>query len=174
MKQDSKLSGVLHILLHMAEVDSPVTSEKMAKMMHTNPVVIRTILAGLRKRGFVRSEKGHGGGWQLSCDLSTVTLRDVYAALGSPTMFALGNRTESPGCLVEQAVNTVMNQTFRDAEALLLARFSEVTLAELSQHVHRGLQARDACRGHDETCTGYAKHGDTVNEALQLTTTRDA
>lgn len=80
----------------------------------------------------------------------TVTLRDIYDALGTPALFALGNRTESPGCLVEQAVNTVMNQTFRDAEALLLARFSEVTLAELSQHVRHRLPAHDAGRGHCE------------------------
>jgi DNA-binding IscR family transcriptional regulator len=151
MKQDSKLSGVLHILLHMAEANGPVTSDTMAKVMHTNPVVIRRILAGLRKQGFVKAEKGHGGGWQLSCDLNTVTLRDIYDGLGSPTMLAIGNRTESPNCLVEQAVNTVMNQAFRNAEALLLARFSEVTLAALRDHVHLRRQDRTFCRGHDET-----------------------
>lgn len=149
MIRDSKLSGVLHVLLHMAEADGPVTSETLAKMMQTNPVVIRRILAGPREQGYVNSEKGHGGGWQLSCDLNTVTLHDIYVALGSPAILAIGNRTESPGCLVEEAVNTVMNQAFRDAEALLLARFSEVTLAELSRYLHQGLQKRDFCRGHD-------------------------
>jgi DNA-binding IscR family transcriptional regulator len=149
MIRDSKLSGVLHVLLHMAEADGPVTSETLAKMMQTNPVVIRRILAGPREQGYVNSEKGHGGGWQLSCDLNTVTLHDIYVALGSPAILAIGNRTESPGCLVEEAVNTVMNQAFRDAEALLLARFSEVTLAELSRYLHQRLQKRDFCRGHD-------------------------
>ncbi|MDB5074641.1 MAG: transcriptional regulator [Chloroflexi bacterium] len=149
MIRDSKLSGVLHVLLHMAEADGPVTSETLAKMMQTNPVVIRRILAGLREQGYVNSEKGHGGGWQLSCDLNTVTLHDIYVALGSPAILAIGNRTESPGCLVEEAVNTVMNQAFRDAEALLLARFSEVTLAELSRYLHQRLQNADFCRGHD-------------------------
>lgn len=149
MKRDSRLSGVLHILLHMAEIDGPVTSETLAKMMQTNPVVIRRILAGLRKQGFVTSEKGHGGGWRLSCDLNTVTLHTIYIALGAPSILAIGNRSESPGCLVEQAVNKLMNPAFRDAEALLLARFSEVTLAELSQHLHQQLQDRDFCREHD-------------------------
>jgi DNA-binding IscR family transcriptional regulator len=173
MKRDSKLSGVLHILLHMAEVDDPVTSDTLAKAMHTNPVVIRRILAGLRKRGFVQSEKGHGGGWRLSCDLNTVTLRDIYVALGSPTMLAIGNRTESPNCLVEQAVNTVMNQAFRDAEALLLARFSEVTLAELSQQLHLHRQERMFCRGHDEAHRGRVRHGTTEQEPVQLTPKSD-
>lgn len=142
MKRDSKLSGVLHVLLHLAESDVPVTSEVMAKMMRTNPVVIRRVLAGLRKRGFVSSEKGHGGGWGLTCDLYDVTLHDVYVALGSPPMLAMGNRNDAPGCLVEDAVNTVMNQAFREAEALLVERLREVTLAELSHHVHEHRQAR--------------------------------
>ena len=62
MRPNSQLSGILHVLLHMAEHDGPVTSEALAAMMQTNPVVIRRIMAGLRDSGYVRSEKGHGGG----------------------------------------------------------------------------------------------------------------
>lgn len=142
MKRDSRLSGVLHVLLHMAEQDGPVTSEVLAKAMDTNPVVIRRIMAGLRDRGYVRSEKGHGGGWTLACDLSKVTLRDVYDALGGPSLLAIGNRTEAPGCLVERAVNAALEQAFRDAEALLLSRLGEVTLAMLSADFHDRLVAR--------------------------------
>ncbi len=101
MRRDSRLSGVLHVLLHLAEHRGPVTSEVLAKAMHTNPVVLRRVMAGLRDQGFVRSEKGHGGGWTLARDLSEITLRDIYAALGSPLLFAIGNRTEAPDCLVE-------------------------------------------------------------------------
>jgi len=141
MKRDSKLSGVLHVLLHMAEAARPVTSETMAKAMNTNPVVIRRIMAGLRDAGFVRSEKGHGGGWTIARDLTSITLRDVYAALGSPELFALSNRTDAPGCLVEQAVNAALNEAFQDAEALLLERFGAVTLAELSADFHASMIA---------------------------------
>ncbi len=111
-------------------------------MLATNPVVVRRIMAGLREQGYVRSEKGHGGGWTLACDLSQVTLRDVYAALGSPSLFALGNRTEKPKCLVEQAVNAALERAFQDAEALLLARLGEVTLARLSADVHGRIATR--------------------------------
>lgn len=137
---------MLHILLHMAEQGGPMTSEVLAKAMDTNPVVIRRIMAGLRNQGFVRSEKGHGGGWTLACDLSKVTLRDIYTALGSPSLLAMGNRTEAPGCLVEQAVNAALNQTFHDAEALLLSRLGEVTLAKLSADLHERLVARGDSR----------------------------
>ncbi|WP_374592658.1 Rrf2 family transcriptional regulator [Sphingosinicella sp.] len=142
MKRDSRLSGVLHVLLHMAEHEGPMTSETLAKAMQTNPVVIRRVMAGLREAGYVRSEKGHGGGWTLACDLGAVTLRDIYQALGHPSLLAMGNRTESPGCLVEQAVNATLSDAFRDAEALLLARFETVTLAALSADFHARMKQR--------------------------------
>jgi Rrf2 family protein len=147
MKRNSQLSGVLHVLLHMADRDEPMTSESLAKAMDTNPVVIRRILGSLRDQGYVRSEKGHGGGWTLECDLSRVTLRDIYAALGSPPLLAMSNRTESPGCLVEQAVNAALDQAFQDAESLLLTRLGEITLATLSSQLRGRLPRRG--RAHD-------------------------
>ncbi|ANG97466.1 MULTISPECIES: Rrf2 family transcriptional regulator [Brucella] len=144
MKKDSKLSGVLHVLLHMAEYKKPVTSEVLAKAMGTNPVVVRRVMSGLREQGYVRSEKGHGGGWEIACDLSKVTLHDIYNAIGKPSLLAMSNRTEMPGCLVEQAVNASLNKAFSDAEELLLKRFGEVTLAMLSADFHQRAIERGA------------------------------
>jgi len=59
-------------------------------------------------------------------------MRDIYTALGSPALLAMINRATAPGCLVEQAVNAALNQAFEDAEALLLARLGQVTLAMLN------------------------------------------
>lgn len=133
MKTDSRLSVTLHVLLHMAERGAPMTSAELAQHMGTNPVVVRRTMAGLRERGFVRSEKGHGGGWEIACDLSAVTLKDVYDALGAPTLLAIGINLEHPACLVEQAVNRSLTSAFREAEELLVARLADVTLAELAE-----------------------------------------
>ncbi|WP_316159096.1 MULTISPECIES: Rrf2 family transcriptional regulator [unclassified Bradyrhizobium] len=149
MRPNSQLSGILHVLLHMAEHEGPVTSEALAAMMQTNPVVIRRIMAGLRDSGYVRSEKGHGGGWTLACDLATVTLRDVYDSLGRPSLFAIGHRSETPDCLVEQAVNAALDTSIRAAEALLLARLGAITLASLSADFHDRLERRKRPRKGD-------------------------
>lgn len=133
MKRDSKLSSVLHVLLHLAHSDRPMTSEQMAGMLDTNPVLVRRVLAGLRERGYISSERGHGGGWTVTCDLATVTLRDVYDAVGAPTVFAMGNRNEHSACLVEQVVNASLADAFQEAEALLVKRLGDVTLADLSR-----------------------------------------
>ena len=145
MSRDTRLSGVLHVLLHMAEHDGPVTSEVLARAMGTNAVVVRRTMAGLKAGGYVRSEKGHGGGWSLTCDLAAVTLGDVYEALGRPSLFALGHRSDMPDCLVEQAVNAALDDALGEAEAILLASFRSVTLAVLSADFHRRMDGRSPC-----------------------------
>lgn len=142
MKRDSKLSGVLHVLLHMLGMKAPATSEQLAKMMGTNPVVVRRVMAGLRDQGFVTSAKGHGGGWTVACDPASVTLVDIYRAVGEPTLLAMGHRTEMPGCLVEQAVNHALEDAFRDVEAVFQTHLSAVTLATLSDDFNRRLAER--------------------------------
>ncbi|MBN9408404.1 MAG: Rrf2 family transcriptional regulator [Burkholderiales bacterium] len=144
MKRDSRLSGVLHCLLHMAEQPGPVTSEWLAQAMQTNPVVVRRLMAGLREAGFVASAKGHGGGWVISCPLEHITMRDIHEAVGAPELLAVGHREESPGCLVEQAVNASLGQAYDDARALILEQLSQVTLAELSRDFHRRFAQRGA------------------------------
>jgi DNA-binding IscR family transcriptional regulator len=148
VKRDSRLSGVLHVLLHIAEHDGPVTSEVLAGAMRTNPVVIRRILAGLREHGYVASEKGHRGGWTLARALAKITLEDIYSALGRPGLLAMGNRTEAPGCIVEQAVNAALGKSFDEAEALLLARFGELTLEKLAIDVRKRGGVRRGHRSH--------------------------
>ncbi|ADM10785.1 hypothetical protein PB2503_00070 [Parvularcula bermudensis HTCC2503] len=142
MKRDSRLSGALHVLLHLAEADAPMTSERLAKAMATNPVVVRRVMAGLRDEGLVASEKGHGGGWTLTCNLSKTTLRDVYQALGHPPLFGMGHRNEASQCAVEQAVNAALGDALDAAEAVLLDRFGNVTLADLSRDFHERMVAR--------------------------------
>ncbi|EPW3765591.1 Rrf2 family transcriptional regulator [Vibrio fluvialis] len=131
MRLDSRLSRVLHILLHL--VKQPMTSEQFATMLGTNAVVIRRTMAGLREAGYVISAKGQGGGWTLSCDLQRVTLLDIYQAVGEPKIFSIGFDNANPNCVVEKAVNASLREVLQEAEALLLKRFSQITLADLSQ-----------------------------------------
>jgi DNA-binding IscR family transcriptional regulator len=132
MSRDTRLSDVLHVLLHMDKIEGPLTSEVLARSMGTNPAVFRRTMAGLREAGFVRSEKGHGGGWQLARPLREITLLAVYEALSRPNLFAIGNRSRHPDCLIEKSVNEVIAGTMAAAEALFAKRFSEITLDRLA------------------------------------------
>ena len=96
---------------------------------------------------------GACGGWRIDADLSTITLRQLHEALGEPIVFAMGNRHESPECLVEQSVNAALDKAFVEAEALLLNRFSEITLADLAadfaqRHASHQKHANHGAVGH--------------------------
>jgi Rrf2 family protein len=133
VRNDSRLSRMLHVLLHMARHEGPMTSEAIARMLGTNPVVVRRTMAGLRDAGYVRSEKGHGGGWVIATPLQNVSLLDVHRAVGGPRLFAIGHENANADCAVEKAVNTALEGVLREAEALLIARLGAVSLAELAR-----------------------------------------
>lgn len=142
MRLDSRLSGVLHLLLHMLEENGAMTSEALAKAMETNAVVVRRVMSGLRESGLVRSSKGHGGGWEVACDPAATSLLDIYRALGEPTLFAITHRQQAPKCLVEQSVNSALEEALNEAQSILLSRFGKVTLAEISADFHRRMRQR--------------------------------
>lgn len=133
MRNDSRLSRMLHVLLHMARHDGPMTSDEIARMLGTNAVVVRRTMAGLRDSGYVRSEKGHGGGWVIQADLKTVSLLDVHRAVGGPRLFTIGNEHPNADCAVERVVNEALEHALNEAEAMLIAQLGTVSLAELAR-----------------------------------------
>lgn len=148
MRSDSRLSRMLHVLLHMARQDAPFTSEQLARMLATNPVVVRRTMAGLKKAGYVQSEKGHGGGWKLSCDLAQVSLLDIHEAVGGPRIFAIGSANDNPQCAVEKVVNAALDDALAQAQALLVQRLAAVKLGDLAKEFDVLCQAQPAHAGH--------------------------
>ncbi len=145
MKRDSRLSNVLHALLHMAEHEArtgeAMTSDQLAVCLSTNSVVVRRTMAGLRERDLVHSQKGHGGGWRLARRLERISLGEIHEALGEPGLVPDVLPVEADGCLVEAAVNDALAQTYAEARALILARLDKITLADLAADFSRRLAA---------------------------------
>jgi len=135
MRKDSRLSRMLHILIHMDNMTEAATSDHIATMLNTNPVVVRRTMGCLREQGYVTSVKGHGGGWRLNVKLEDITLLDIHNALGEISVFTIGLSDEHTQCPIEQAVNRELDSVLKASEKLLLARFGEVTLAKLSTGV---------------------------------------
>ena len=146
MNRDSRLSVALHVLLHMREMDGPVTSETLGAMMDTNPVVLRRTLGGLRDAGIVAAGKGHGGGWSLAASLEQVSLADVYESLRVAGAFGIGVREGAPRCALERAVNRAVGDALAEAEAHLMERFRSVNVADLLKTASQ--EKKDARRHH--------------------------
>lgn len=142
MRYDSRLPRVLHALLHLEKMEEPATSEEIGQMLNTNAAVVRRTMAGLREQGYVRSTKGHRGGWTLAKPLSEITLLGIYEALGSPTLFAVGQSEDAPACLMEQAANAATGQALEQAAARFSESLAAITMADLAKDFAKRLSSR--------------------------------
>ena len=132
---------MLHVLLHMARHDHLFTSEQIAEMLQTNPVVVRRTLGGLKKAGYVTAKKGPSGGWSIACDLEKASLLDIYNAVGNPPLFAMGYDHSDPVCAVERVINTALEDTLSQAETLIRNKLSSISLAHLLKDFNERAQA---------------------------------
>src|SRR5688572_14617953 len=98
MRSDFRLSRMLHVLVHIHGKEGTASSEQIGAMLDTNAALVRRMMAGLREAGYVTSSQGRGGGWMLLADPGTLTVGDVYRALGRPDIFALGTTVDHPHC----------------------------------------------------------------------------
>jgi DNA-binding IscR family transcriptional regulator len=126
----------------------------LATHCHTHPVVVRRSLAGLREAGIVASVKGHGGGWTMARPPATISLREVYAVLGERGDLVPSPQPSPHGCLIEAAVGDALDGVYAEAEALLLRRLDEITIADLAGDLHHRLAARAKTRQHADMPTG--------------------
>lgn len=132
MRYDSRLSRMIHVLIHMDKRGGRTTSETIALMLNTNPVVVRRTMAPLKHAGLVNSDGGAGGGWSLNRAIDSVTVRDVHEALGSPPPLAIDVAVDHETCPVEQAVVVGLREVFQATENFMLEKMKDVTLGALA------------------------------------------
>lgn len=131
MRKDSRLSRILHALIHLDMLGRAATSEELGKMLNTNPVVVRRTMALLKQAGYVSSVKGHNGGWSLVIGLSDINLYDIHKLVTEGSIFTLGLTDEHQQCPIEIAVNASLGQVMHEAEAMLLNRFKQISIQSL-------------------------------------------
>lgn len=135
----SKLTVSAHILTLLAmSAGEPMTSERIAASVNTNPVVIRRLLGALRGAGFVESHGGPGGGWRLAIPASNITLSDVLSCVEPRRdSIALHTAEPNPRCRVGRHIGGVLQGVYREAEREFHATLARTSIARLLERVKR-------------------------------------
>jgi Rrf2 family protein len=136
MSISSRTAMAIHILALLAYCGpDPLTSEFIAGSVNTNPVVIRRLLARLRKAGLVGSQGGPGGGWQLLRPPGKITLRDIHLAVEGADLFSLHSAKPNPRCLIGKNIQSTLVGIFESAQEAMEAELARTTLVHLVKDI---------------------------------------
>jgi Rrf2 family protein len=131
-----RFTVAIHVLcLLAAQQAQPLTSEFIAGSVNTNPVVIRRILAALRRAGLVKSQPGVSGGWELVAKPSAITLGGLYRVVRPGTVFAMHSRQPNPRCPVGKNIQRGLQAHYEKAQAAMEAKLAQSTIADVLHDV---------------------------------------
>jgi Rrf2 family protein len=122
----------IHVLcLLAAKQKEPQTSEFIAGSVNTNPVVIRRILAVLRRAGLVRSQPGVSGGWALVAAPSAITLGRLYQIVNPGTVFSMHARAPNARCPVGRNIQRGLSIHYFKAQTAMETELARSTIADV-------------------------------------------
>ena len=134
MSANSRLTLSAHALTLLAyhrEAYEFLTSERIARSVQTNPVILRGLLGRMEKQHLVHVQRGSNAGWQLARNPEEITLLDVYNAVEQPTLFALHHTEPNPLCVVGCGIGSTLGDVYADAQSALEQELARTTIADL-------------------------------------------
>ncbi len=129
---NSRFSLAVHLLCLMAQQPgNRLTSEYLATATGTNPVVVRRLLAALRRSNLVTARRAGGGGWQLAMPAIHLTLAAVRQAVAQPDGPRMHRNHPHPDCAVGCAVRQALTGIYLLADRAIDRELQPLTIAAL-------------------------------------------
>lgn len=143
MKYSLKLSHAVHIMvfIHTAQ-GVPLTSDKIAESIHTNPGCVRQIMSLLRNAGLIKSITGHPRP-ELAKEPENISLLDIYKAVeGEKPLLHLDTHTNPEcgiGVNIQFALQDFYDKVQKDAEASMAG----ISLADIIDRFYEKMDLPD-------------------------------
>jgi DNA-binding IscR family transcriptional regulator len=116
------------------------SSERIAKSVCTNSVVVRRLLTKLQTAGWVTCQAGVHGGARLNVNPRELTLLQVFDCVESGALFRV--HASHPECPVACSVQVQLQQALERAEQGMRAELARVPLSRVTQRAKHEYQRR--------------------------------
>ncbi|MGX9289886.1 Rrf2 family transcriptional regulator [Bacillus sp. A015] len=132
MKQiSSRYPIAVHILSFIAGFPKECTGDFIAESVNSNPVIVRKMMAMLKRAGLIEIRRGVGGAY-LKRPAEEITLLDVYRAVDVSEDEDLFNFHQPViACPIGQAMDTRLRHELKEAQSALENRLRQVTIKQL-------------------------------------------
>lgn len=123
----------IHILALIAIQPTLCTGDYLAKQLQTNPVVIRKIIAMLKKAKLVQVRAGVGGASLLK-STDQITLLDIYKAVEvvdhDGELFNIRDESNS-SCQITSSLSANICETLNEAQQMMEQYLAQISLQQL-------------------------------------------
>jgi Rrf2 family protein len=134
----SRVAVAVHVLAYLAwRREEPVTSERIASSVNTNPVVVRRIVGALRNAGLVHVQPGVGGGAQLAREPDRISMLDVYRAVEEKDELFAVHADPCRNCDIGNNIREVLQGVFCQAHQAMQSVLANVTIADVGAQVRK-------------------------------------
>jgi Rrf2 family protein len=132
MPASSKLATATYILSYVA-VKGPtlVTTATIAKVVKEHPTRVRQLVAALARARLLRSVRGARGGVTLGRPAETISLRDIYEAVGDQSLLTLTLKDPFSAWADRCHVHPTLTKLYRDFEERMLVQLSDYRLSQM-------------------------------------------
>jgi Rrf2 family protein len=134
---NSEFTIAVHSLVLLAyHPGKMASSDYIAENVSTHPARVRKVMGLLKKKGYVTSKEGVGGGFILQIDPEKVTLGEIYrlTSVGTLQPNWCSGDTKMP-CVVASNIEEVMAKVFCDAEQHLTYYFDRLTISNVLEEL---------------------------------------
>lgn len=126
----------VHALVYLGHVEDFVSSEQLAKNICANPARIRKVLSQLRNKGFIETKEGKLGGYKISKNPATITLKDIACALNSSFAKPTWKSEEfDEKCLISTHIRDVMDTLGQEMDSLLYKFLESISVKEIENQI---------------------------------------
>ncbi len=116
--------------------DELATSERLARSINTNPVVVRRLVAALKRAGLLETRRGVGGGIRVAAPPAEVNLRQIYEAVeAGRELLSLYPGVPDRQCGFGCHLEAYLREVYARSEEALKAELEKVTLADVARSV---------------------------------------
>ena len=129
---DSSFNLAVHALVCLSHSGRSLSSEALAENICTNSTRVRRVLAGLKKAGMVETREGLDGGYRLTADPATLSLRQVAEAVNTRFVDCAWHSGDiDRDCVICSGMAGVMDALYRSMNEECSAYLSHITITEI-------------------------------------------
>ena len=134
MSANSRLTLAVHALAWLAQFGDRyefATSERIARSVNTNPVILRGLLGMMEKQHLVTVQRGSNAGWKLARKPEEITLLDVYRAVKPDALFSLHHTPPNERCIIGHGIGPALNKVYANVQNALDQELARTTIADV-------------------------------------------